>query len=118
MNDDSKHKEGSRNLDPITKAPGAHPVGVGVGTAAGGVAAGAVAGTLATGPIGTVVGAAVGAVVGAMGGKAVAEHLVPTIETQYWRENDAEQPYDEAERELTTNLLIEPRGNAVATTPT
>jgi hypothetical protein len=81
------------NLDPITKAPGAHPVGVGVGAAAGGIAAGAAAGTLAAGPVGTVVGAAVGAVVGGLGGKAVAEHFDPTIEDQHWRDNHAKQPY-------------------------
>ena len=48
-------KEGDANRDPITKAPGAHPVGVGVG-AAGGGAAGAAIGSLA-GPVGTAVGA-------------------------------------------------------------
>jgi hypothetical protein len=41
--------EPSSNRDPITGAPGAHPVGVGVGAAAGGIAAGAAAGTLAAG---------------------------------------------------------------------
>ena len=40
------------NRDPITGAPGAHPVGTGIGAAAGGVAAGAAAGTVAAGPIG------------------------------------------------------------------
>ena len=41
------------NPDPITGAPGAHPVGVGLGAVAGGIAAGAAAGTLAAGPLGT-----------------------------------------------------------------
>ena len=68
------------NRDPITGAPGAHPVGVCLGAAAGGIAVGAAAGTLAAGPVGTVVGAAVGAVAGGLGGKAVAEHFDPTIE--------------------------------------
>jgi len=81
------------NLDPITGAPGAHPVGVGIGAAAGGVAAGAVAGTLAAGPIGTAVGAAVGAVVGGLGGKAVAERVDPTGDSEFWRSNHAKQAY-------------------------
>ena len=65
------------NPDPITGAPGAHPVGVGLGAAAGGLAAGAAAGTLAAGPIGTVVGAAVGALVGGLAGKGAAEAMNP-----------------------------------------
>jgi len=85
------------NPDPITGAPGAHPVGVGIGAAAGGIAAGAAAGTLAAGPIGTVVGAAVGAVIGGMGGKAVAEHFDPTVEEQYWRGAYNTEPYYNSE---------------------
>ena len=85
--------EPSSNRDPITGAPGAHPVGVGVGAAAGGIAAGAAAGTLAAGPVGTVVGAAVGAVVGGLAGKAVAEHYDPTVEEQYWRSNFDRESY-------------------------
>lgn len=88
------------NRDPITKAPGAHPVGVGVGAAVGGAAAGvgvaaatgAAVGT-AAGPVGTVVGAAVGAVVGGLAGKAIAEHYDPTVEDRYWRENHTSAPY-------------------------
>ena len=79
MENDNARSLGT-NRDPITGAPGAHPVGVGLGAAAGGIAAGAAAGTLAAGPVGTVVGAAVGAVAGGLGGKAVAEHFDPTIE--------------------------------------
>jgi phage tail tape-measure protein len=93
MNEETTTAKGSPNLDPITKAPGAHPVGVGLGAAAGGIAAGAAAGTLAAGPVGTIVGAAVGAVAGGLGGKAVAERIDPTVETQYWRENHAQQSY-------------------------
>lgn len=85
--------QGSPNLDPITKEPGAHPVGVGIGAAAGGMTTGAIAGTLAAGPVGTVIGAAIGAVVGGLGGKAVAEHFDPTTEQQYWRDNHAKQSY-------------------------
>lgn len=75
---------GLRNRDPITGAPGAHPVGTGFGAAFGGVAAGAAVGTVA-GPIGTVIGAAVGAVVGGLAGKGVAEVIDPTDEVPYHR---------------------------------
>jgi hypothetical protein len=81
------------NRDPITGAPGAHPVGTGVGAAAGGMAAGAAAGTLAAGPVGTLVGAAAGAIAGGLAGKAVAEHFDPTAEDAYWRENFEREPY-------------------------
>ena len=82
--DNDKTKEAGTNRDPITGAPGAHPVGVGLGAAAGGIAggiaAGAAVGTVAAGPVGTAVGAAVGAIAGGLGGKAVAEKLDPTVE--------------------------------------
>jgi len=93
MDNIERSKQASPNLDPITGAPGAHPVGVGIGAAAGGIAAGAAAGTLAAGPVGTVVGAAVGAIVGGLGGKAVAEHFDPTIEEAHWRASYANEPY-------------------------
>jgi len=83
------------NRDPITKAPGAHPVGVGIGAAVGGAAAGAAAGT-AAGPIGTVVGAAAGAIAGGLAGKAAAEAIDPTAEDAYWRENYRTRPYYDA----------------------
>lgn len=85
------------NLDPITKAPGSHPVGTGLGAAAGGVAAGAAAGTV-VGPVGTVVGAVAGALVGGLGGKAAAEAVNPTAEEAYWRENHTSEPYYESGR--------------------
>ena len=88
-----------RNPDPITDAPGAHPVGTGVGAAAGGVAGigaavatGAAIGTT-VGPIGAAVGAVVGAVAGGLAGKGVAEQVNPTIEEAYWRENYVSRPY-------------------------
>jgi uncharacterized protein (TIGR02284 family) len=91
---------GEPNRDPITGAPGAHPVGTGVG-ATGGALAGAAAGSLA-GPVGTVVGLVAGAVVGGLGGKAVGEAVNPTQEDAYWRENydketyyDTGRPYDD-----------------------
>ena len=82
------------NRDPITGAPGAHPLGTGVGAALGGVAAGALTGTVA-GPIGTVIGAVVGAVAGGLAGKDVAEVVDPTDEHAYWRDNYSTRPYVE-----------------------
>ena len=79
------------NRDPISGAPGAHPVGVGVG-AAGAGAAGAAIGAVA-GPIGAVVGAVVGSVAGGLAGKGVAESVNPTEEDAYWRENHKTRPY-------------------------
>jgi len=88
------------NPDPITGAPGSHPVGTAEGAAAGGAAgvaggaaAGAAAGTAGAGPIGGAVGAAVGAVVGGLAGKGVAEHVNPTAEDAYWREQYGKEPY-------------------------
>jgi hypothetical protein len=85
-------KGGDRNADPLTGAPGAHPVGVGVGAAAGGAAAGAAAGAVG-GPVGAAVGAVVGAVAGGYAGKSVAESIDPTAEDAYWRENYTSRPY-------------------------
>lgn len=90
----SEKNEGSANRDPITGAPGAHPVGTGVGAAAGGVATGAAVGSFA-GPVGTAIGAAVGAVAGGLAGKGVAEAIDPTREDAYWRENYSARPYVE-----------------------
>jgi len=84
-----------RNPDPITDAPGAHPLGVGVGAAVGGAATGAAAGAVA-GPVGAVVGAAVGAIAGGYAGKAVAEAVDPTAEEAYWRDNYRSRPYYDA----------------------
>ena len=89
------------NRDPITKTPGAHPVGTGIGAAAGGVAggvagaaiSGAMAGTVAGGPVGTAVGLVAGAVAGGLAGKAVGERIDPTVEDAYWRENYRTQDY-------------------------
>jgi uncharacterized protein (TIGR02284 family) len=89
--------EKSMNLDPITDAPGAHPVGTGVGAAMGGAAAGAAAGALG-GPVGALAGAVIGAVAGGLGGKAVAESINPTAEEAYWRDNYHLESYYEAGR--------------------
>lgn len=91
MAKDIKTKD--ENRDPITGAPGAHPVGTGIGAAVGGMAAGAAAGTLAAGPVGTLVGSAAGAIAGGLAGKAVAEHYDPTAEEAYWRDAYAREPY-------------------------
>jgi hypothetical protein len=84
------------NRDPLTDAPGAHPVGVGVG-ATGGAATGAAIGSMG-GPVGTVIGAAVGGVAGGLAGKAVAESVNPTVEDAYWRSNYETRPYVESGR--------------------
>lgn len=88
----NEERKGDANRDPITGAPGSHPVGTGLGAAAGGMAAGAAAGTVA-GPVGTVAGAAAGAVIGGLAGKAIAERIDPTLEEAYWRENYTSRPY-------------------------
>jgi phage tail tape-measure protein len=80
------------NRDPITGAPGSHPVGTGVGAVIGGASAGAVIGAVA-GPIGTVAGIAVGAVLGGLAGKGVAEAIDPTAEEAYWRAEYPNRPY-------------------------
>lgn len=85
---------GDANRDPISGAPGAHPVGTGVGAALGGAAAGALAGTV-VGPVGTIIGAAVGAVVGGLAGKDFAEAMDPTREDAYWRSHYGDRPYVE-----------------------
>lgn len=87
-------KTGDANRDPITAAPGAHPVGTGVGATAGGAAGGAAlgaagaaigaaTGTVLGGPIGTAVGGAAGIIAGALAGgragKKVAEAANPTV---------------------------------------
>lgn len=84
-----------QNRDPITGAPGAHPVGTGVGAGGGGIA-GAAIGTAVGGPVGAVVGAAVGAIAGGLAGKGVAEMIDPTVEDAYWRDNYSSRPYVDA----------------------
>lgn len=93
-NDTSRTSDTDANRDPISGAPGAHPIGTGLGAAVGGAAAGAAAGTV-VGPVGTVVGAAVGVIVGGLAGKGVAETIDPTSEAAYWRDNFKSRPYAE-----------------------
>jgi hypothetical protein len=91
-NYDKDKKPRDSNPDPITGAPGAHPVGTGLGAAAGGAAAGAAVGSVA-GPAGTLAGIAAGAIVGGLAGKGIAEKIDPTVEDAYWRENYRNRDY-------------------------
>jgi hypothetical protein len=79
------------NRDPISGAPGSHPLGTGVG-ATGGAVAGAAIGSVA-GPVGMAVGGAIGAVAGGLGGHAAGEAVNPTAENEYWSKNYATEPY-------------------------
>jgi len=85
---------GSRNPDPITDAPGAHPIEAGIGAAiagaAGGVALGAVAG-----PVAAAVAAAAGAVTGGYAGKGIGELIDPTTEDNWLRDHFESRPYVE-----------------------
>ena len=107
--DNATAPHGDANPDPITGAPGSHPVGTGVGAVGGGIAgtvagaalAGAATGAAMTGPaapIGGVIGAVIGAVAGGLAGKGVAETVNPTEEDAYWRENYKHRPYYESGR--------------------
>jgi hypothetical protein len=99
MNERDKNDK-SRNPDPITGAPGSHPVGTGIGAAVGGAAATGAAAGMAAGPVGAALGAAAGAVAGGLVGKGIAEKIDPTREESYWREHHDRQewakgrPYD------------------------
>ncbi|MEK6701598.1 MAG: hypothetical protein AABZ53_04995 [Planctomycetota bacterium] len=84
------------NRDPITGAPGSHPVGTGLGAVGAGAAVGIAAGALG-GPVVASAGAVVGAVAGGLGGKAVAEAINPTIESKYWQDSHASRPYSHSE---------------------
>lgn len=86
--------DGELNPDPITGAPGAHPIGTGIGAASAG-AVGAAIGAVA-GPVGSLAGAAIGAIVGGLAGKGVAEAIDPTAEDAYWQENYRNRPYIES----------------------
>ena len=98
------------NPDPISGAPGAHPVGVGVGAAgagAAGAAAGAAIGAAMTGPaapIGGAIGAVVGAIAGGYAGKGVAEGINPTEEDAFWRENHRTRDYVESGHDYDRDL--------------
>lgn len=89
-------KGNDANRDPITGAPGAHPIGTGAGAAGGGMTGAAIGGAVG-GPVGAVVGGAVGAVAGGLAGKGAAEAVNPTVEDAYWRENYKTRPYAKAD---------------------
>ena len=80
-----------RNEDPITGAPGSHPVGTGIGSASG-AATGAAIGALG-GPLGMAIGAIAGGITGGLIGHEIGETVDPTVEEAYWRENHASQAY-------------------------
>ncbi|HUE95081.1 MAG TPA: hypothetical protein VMN39_00385 [Longimicrobiaceae bacterium] len=89
--DETRAERDDANRDPITNAPGAHPVGSGIG-AAGGAVAGAAIGA-AGGPVGIVAGGVIGGLVGGLAGKGVAEYIDPTHEHKYWQENFRDRDY-------------------------
>lgn len=108
------------NPDPITKAPGAHPTGVGIGAAAGGatgvgaaIAVGAATGSIA-GPIGTAIGIIAGAIVGGYVGKGIGEKVDPTEDENYWRDNHKSRPYYSADHDYDRDLAPAYRYGAVA----
>ena len=78
--------KGPRNADPLTDAPGSHPIETGVGAAVGGAATGLAIGAVG-GPVGAVIGGIVGgAVAGGLAGKGVGELIDPTTEDNWLRE--------------------------------
>lgn len=90
---------GPRNPDPITNAPGSHPIETGIGAAIGGAASGLAVGTLTAGPVGAVAGAIVGgAVAGGLAGKGIGELIDPTTEDNWIREalrGESDHPTEE-----------------------
>lgn len=80
--------------DPITDAPGFHPIGTGIGAVVGGAAIGAITGT-AAGPLGAAVGAAVGALAGGLAGKEIARSIDPAEQEAHWRSVFSKRPYVE-----------------------
>lgn len=83
---------GDRNPDPVTNAPGSHPVETGIGAAVAGAASGLAVGAVA-GPVGAAIGAALGAVAGGLAGKGVGELIDPTTEDNWLRDNYKTRPY-------------------------
>jgi hypothetical protein len=93
--------KGSRNPDPITDAPGSHPIETGIGAAVAGAAGGLAAGAVA-GPIAAAVGAAVGAVAGGFAGKGVGEMIDPTREDNWLRDHFESFTYPEEDETFDT----------------
>jgi hypothetical protein len=91
---------GPRNPDPITNAPGSHPIETGIGAAVGGAASGFAVG-MAGGPVGAVVGAIVGgAAAGGLAGKGIGELIDPTTEDNWIREALRGEPENLTEEEM------------------
>ena len=86
--------KGERNADPITNAPGSHPIETGIGAALAGAAGGMAAGAVA-GPVAAAVGVAAGAVAGGYAGKGIGELIDPTTEDSWLRDNFKSRPYVE-----------------------
>ena len=92
MDTDNREKKvdlppkGGRNPDPITDAPGSHPIETGIGAAVAGAASGLAVGAVA-GPVAAAVGAAVGAVAGGYAGKGLGEMIDPTTEDNWLRDH-------------------------------
>lgn len=107
--DELQQNEPHANPDPLTGAPGSHPLGTGVGTAGGGLA-GAAIGAVVGGPVGAMVGAVVGGVAGAFSGHSVAEAVNHTDEEAFWRAEHAGQewgkdgPYEHYEPAYKTGI--------------
>jgi hypothetical protein len=83
---------GSRNPDPITHAPGSHPIETGVGANVAGAASGVAVGAVA-GPVGAALGAAAGTVAGGYTGKGIGELIDPTIEDNWLWDTFKSRPY-------------------------
>lgn len=83
---------GNRNADPITDAPGAHPIEAGIGAAVAGAVSGVALGSVA-GPVAAAVGAAAGALAGGYAGKGIGEMIDPTTEDHWLRDHFESRPY-------------------------
>jgi hypothetical protein len=83
---------GERNADPLTNAPGSHPIETGIGAAVAGAATGMALGAVA-GPVAAAVGVAAGAVAGGYAGKGIGEMIDPTTEDTWLRDNFESRPY-------------------------
>ena len=95
--------KGRRNPDPITNAPGAHPIETGIGAAVAGAASGLAVGAVA-GPVAAVVGAAAGAVAGGYAGKGVGEIIdIPLGRPRHALDTDTEVFLD-ARRRIRASL--------------
>lgn len=91
------------NRDPITDAPGSHPVGTGLG-AAGGAVAGAAIGAM-FGPLGMLIGGGAGAIAGGGVGHAAGERVNPTGEMEYWSGEYQNRDYYDSDRDFDRDYL-------------